>query len=120
MTGVARTLSGGVSLPRVGLGGVISVMVLNAFPKRNREKMDAGVPALKLAHLPSRPGAVERSVPSSLSSELLCAQYHTIATALPFCDNWGGPSDSVQQLACAVLEQSTIGQRLIWGTNALG
>jgi hypothetical protein len=60
VTGVAGTLSWGVSLPQVGLGGVFSVMVLNAFPKRNREEMGAGVPALKLARLPSRPGAVER------------------------------------------------------------
>lgn len=35
-------------------------MVLNAFPKHIREEMDAGIPALKLAHLPSKPGAVER------------------------------------------------------------
>lgn len=119
MTGVARTLSWGVPLPRVGLGGVFSVMALNAFPKRKREEMDSGVPeSLHTFQAGQVPWREEHT--ASLSSELLCAQYHTIATALPFCDNWGGPNDSVQQLACAVLEQSTIGQRLIWGTNALG
>lgn len=79
MTGVASTL------PRVGLGGVFSVMVLNAFPKRNEEEMDASPKACTPL---KQVGAVERSTSSSLSSELLCAQYHTIATALPFCDNW--------------------------------
>lgn len=71
MTGVASTLSWGVSLPRVGLGGVFSVMVLNAFPKRN-EEMDAGVPALRLARLPSRPGAVERGAYPPHSPQNFC------------------------------------------------
>lgn len=64
-------------------------MVLNTFPKRNREEIDAGMPTLKLAHLP----VGQMSVPSLPSSGLTCAQYHTIATALPFCDDWQGPND---------------------------
>lgn len=72
MTGVARTLSWGVPLPRVGLGGVFSVMTLNAFPKRKREEMDSGVPARKLAHLPSRPGAVERGAYPPHSPQNFC------------------------------------------------
>lgn len=53
-------------------GGVFSVMVLNAFPKRNREEMGAGVPALKLARLPSRPGAVERGACPPHAPQNLC------------------------------------------------
>lgn len=117
MTGVAVTLSWVYLFLGWGWGGVFSVMVLNAFPKRTREEMDAGRPALKLAHLPA--GQVLWREERTLL-RLVCAHYHTIVTALPVWDYWQGPNDSVQQVARAVLNKVPLDKdlfvaRMHWG-----
>lgn len=117
VTGVAVTLSWVYLFLGWGWGGVFSVMVLNAFPKRTRKEMDAGRPALKLAHLPA--GQVLWREERTLL-RLVCAHYHTIVTALPVWDYWQGPNDSVQQVARAVLnkvplDKDLFGARMHWG-----
>lgn len=56
-------------------------MVLNAFPKRTREEMDAGRPALKLAHLPA--GQVLWREERTLLRTCVCTiSYNSYSTAV--------------------------------------
>lgn len=56
-------------------------MVHNAFAKRNREEMDAGMPALKLVHLPAGQ-VLQREEHILLMTSVCTISYNNYSTAI--------------------------------------